>query len=137
MKINHDYLKRLLEAFESSAEPITDIEYLATTGLKYEDRDFIFHMGILHDKGFVERDDGGLGFGMTRSASREAMWAVVPLRLTANGHEFTEALRNKEVWSVVKQEFKEASLDTLWRVSRDLLEGFAKKKVETLLGIGS
>lgn len=32
MKIDHDYLKELLEAFEVSDEPVTNIERLAAQG---------------------------------------------------------------------------------------------------------
>lgn len=36
MKIDHDYLKGLLEAFEASPEPITDISSLKEAGYDYE-----------------------------------------------------------------------------------------------------
>jgi ABC-type sulfate transport system permease component len=60
-------------------------------------------------------------------------WAVLPLRLTARGHEFIEALRNKEVWVTIKRSFKEASISTLWNVSQKLIEAYTKKKIEALL----
>lgn len=59
---------------------------------------------------------------------------VVPLRLTAFGHEFLEALRNSQVWGTIKSEFKDASIGTLWRVSKDLLEAYTKRKISSLLG---
>ncbi len=36
MKIDHDYLKGLLEAFEASDEPQTDIKGLAKHGYNYD-----------------------------------------------------------------------------------------------------
>jgi hypothetical protein len=60
-------------------------------------------------------------------------WAAIPLRLTAQGHQFIEALRNKEVWATLKRDFKDASVNTLWDVSKKLLEGYTKKKIEALL----
>jgi hypothetical protein len=134
MKINHDYLKALLEAFEASPNPTTDIKSLQAAGVNYQDDQFIFHMQILEDRGLVEREDGEPGFGMVRSIDNFVSWGVVPLRLTASGHAFLEALRNKEVWATIKKDFKEASLDTLWKVSKELLEGYTKKKLGELLG---
>jgi hypothetical protein len=62
------------------------------------------------------------------------MWSAVPLRPTAQGHQFIEAIRNKELWATLKRDFKDASINTLWDVSRKLLlEGYTKKKVEGLL----
>jgi len=60
-------------------------------------------------------------------------WSVLPLRLTASGHQFIEALSNKEVWAAIKHGFKDASITTLKSVSLKLLEGYAQKKVEQLL----
>ena len=133
MKIEHDYLKALLEAFESSEIPTTDIKELDRAGVLVDEDKFIFHMQILDDKGLITRNDGDPGFGLYRSADGINSWAVVPLRLTANGHEFIEAIKNKEVWSVIKKEFKDASIDTLWKVSKDLLEGYLQKKIQGLL----
>jgi hypothetical protein len=90
-------------------------------------------MMILTDQGLIERDDGVPGFGLTKSIDGHLSWSVLPLRLTAAGHEFIEALSNKEVWAAIKRGFKEASFTTLKTVSLKLLEGYAKKKVDLLL----
>jgi hypothetical protein len=55
------------------------------------------------------------------------------LRLTASGHQFVEALSNKEVWATIKHGFKDASITTLKTVSLKLLEGYAQKKIGQLL----
>jgi hypothetical protein len=94
---------------------------------------FVFHMNILNDLGVVERDDGEPGFGLVRGVDGHMAWAVLPLRLTARGHQFIEALRNKEVWATLKRDFKDASVNTLLDVSKRLLEGYIRKKIETLL----
>jgi hypothetical protein len=53
---------------------------------------------------------------------------VLPLQLTASGHQFVEALSNKEVWAAIKHGFKDASIETLKSVSVKLLEGYAQKR---------
>ena len=62
MKIDQDYLKKLLLACQASDDPTFDIEDLKRAGLDYGDPQFEFHMKILADQGFVERDDGDSGF---------------------------------------------------------------------------
>jgi hypothetical protein len=133
MKIDHEYLKKLLEAFEASDTPTTDIQELESVGFSYQEDKFIFHLSILADQNLVQREQGH-GLGYQKGADGYVSWSVVPLRLTAFGHEFLEALRNSQVWSTIKSEFKDASIGTLLRVSKDLLEGYTKKKVITLLG---
>jgi len=44
MKIDHDYLKRLLDAFESSETPTTDLYELERKGIFYREDIFVFHM---------------------------------------------------------------------------------------------
>lgn len=134
MKIDQDYLKELLEACQASEKPTFDIEDLKARGLDYSDPRFEFHLGILNDLHFVAQDDGDPGFGLSKSVDGFASWSVLPLRLTASGHQFIEALSNKEVWSAIKHGFRDASIETLRTVALKLLDGFAKKKIDDLLG---
>ena len=133
MKIDQDYLKKLLEICQASEKPTFDIEDLKAAGFDYYDKQFEFHMMILTDQGFIEQDDGDSGFGLIKSADGYPSWAVLPLRLTAAGHQFIEALSNKEVWAAIKHGFREASITTLKSVSLKLLDGYAKKKIDELL----
>lgn len=132
MKIDREYLKGLLEAFESSDNPTTDIRELQLKGFSTQESNFLFHLQILGDQGLVQRENGG-GLGYTKGADGFVSWSVVPLRLTSQGHDFIEALRNSEVWVTIKKEFKDASLGTLLHISKELLEGYTKKKVISLL----
>jgi repressor of nif and glnA expression len=132
MKIDQIYLKGMLGAFESAEAPTTDIQELERKGFKYSEDAFIFHLGILADQGFVQREQGH-GLGYKKGAGGDISWSVVPLRLTAQGHDFIEALNNSQVWDTIKTEFKDASIGTLWKVSKGLLEGYTKKKIEALI----
>jgi len=132
MKIDQDYLKGLLEAFEAAVKPTTNIQELQQQGFNYEDDKFIFHLHILADQALVEQEHGS-GLGYTKGADGFVSWSVVPLRLTANGYDFIEALRNSKVWETIKSEFKEASIGTLLKVSKELLEGYTKKKIIALI----
>ncbi|SRY72850.1 Uncharacterised protein [Escherichia coli] len=133
MKIDHEYLKGLLDAFEASEEPHTDIKQLQLAGYDYSTDEFLFHMRLLADRQLIARTDGKYGFGFSEAADGGS-WFVIPLRLTSSGHDFLEALRNKEVWSSLKTGFKDASIGTLVDVSRRLLDGYIQKKIDDLIG---
>jgi hypothetical protein len=62
-------------------------------------------------------------------------WKSRPLRLTASGHEFTEAINRAEIWEILKDEFREASLSTLKSAATSLLVAFAKKQINKYLEI--
>lgn len=101
MKIEQEYLKGLLEAFEEANSLTTHIGALEKKGFSYQEDKFIFHLRILADQRLVESENGtGLGFSI--GAGGDISWSVVSLRLTASGHEFVEALRNSKVWKTIK-----------------------------------
>ena len=133
MKIDHEYLKNLLIAFEDSEGVETNIIELKEAGFDHNDMKFIFHMRLLDDQNLVLRTDGENGFGLYQGIDSYS-WSVMPLRLTAQGHDFIAALRQKEVWNTVRDNFKEASISTLIEVTKELAKGFAMKKVKALTG---
>jgi len=133
MYIDQDYLKGLLETCQASGKPTFDIEDLKAAGFDYGDQQFEFHMRILADQNLIELDDGDRGIGLTKGADGFLSWSVLPLRLTASGHDFTEALKNKEVWETLKSGFKNASITTLKTVALKLLESYTQKKIDEML----
>jgi len=135
MKIDQEYMRGLLAACHASEKPTFDIEDLQAAGFDYEeDPRFEFHMKILNEQGFIEQDDGDPGFGLIKSIDGHASWAVVPLRLTASGHGFIEALTNNEVWATIKTSFKDASISTLKTVATKLLEAYTVRTIGHLIG---
>jgi hypothetical protein len=61
-----------------------------------------------------------IAWSAARRCSR-GCWRAPPRQLTAQGHQFIEALRNKEMWATIKRGFKDASASTLMDVSKKLL----------------
>jgi hypothetical protein len=133
VKIDQDYLKMLLEACQASEKPTFDIDDLRTAGMDCADMRFEFHLMILTDHGFIQRDDGDPGFGLVKSIDGFPSWAVLPLRLTASGHQFIEALSNKEVWAAIKHDFQGATIATLKSVSLNLLERHSFNTVNNIV----
>jgi len=119
MKPDPDYLKQLLTAFQSAPNPTTDIQELKDAGLPFDDPRFEFHMMQLKDDGFVEcagerpiTDQTGIG--LSRSADGRAEWSVIPLRLTAKGNKFAEAMGNSEVLQTLKKSAVSASVGAIY-----------------------
>jgi hypothetical protein len=137
MKIDQDYLKELLKVCQASEMPTFDIEDLKAAGFDYNDTRFEFHMMILTDHGEIERDDGDPGFGLKKGIDGFLSWSALPLRLTASGHQFIEALSNPEVWATLNRDFKDASIATLETVSLKLLEVHSYNIVTNTTHIGT
>jgi hypothetical protein len=133
MQIDYDCLKQLLEAFAAAPRPTTDIEELKAAGLDYETDQFLFHMEILDDYRLIAQPDGDPGIGVQRSIDGYVVWGVIPLRLTAAGHEFLDGLRSKEAMAIVKASFKHASIETVKTVMKTVLEESAKAAVTVFM----
>jgi len=132
MQIDQDYLREILNTFTQSTRSFIWLEDLTRKGIEIDDK-FLFHIQILEDQQFVECLDkrSDIGYEITLGGNFE--WKSRPLRLTASGHEFTEAINRPEIWDILKQEFKDASLSTLKSAATSLLLAFAKKQVNKYL----
>lgn len=139
MKLDQQYLKDLLIAFEKTYGPDTMLSELEDNGFNRYDQNFIFHMRLLCDYELIVRVDGKPGFDHIMSNELgegvEYSWLEVPLRLTARGHDFIADLRQKEVWQAIKTNFKDEGIGTLMSVSKSLAKGFARKKIKDITGI--
>lgn len=133
MQIDYDYLKQLLEAFAGAPGPTTDIHELQERGIPINDPQFLFHMEILQDKGLIGQPDGSRGIGVVRSVDGFVSWGAIPLRLTADGHEFLDGMRNENAMAVVKRDFKAAGIDTVKTVFRTILDESAKVAVRAFM----
>jgi len=133
MKSEQEYIKGLLEAFEAARHPTIDINELKEHGYDFLEERFIFHLKIIRDLGLVEQENGGTKLGYSRGANGNISWSAIPLRLTAQGHDFIGSLRNKEVWNTIKKEFKDASIGTLCKVAKELSDAYVKTKINKLL----
>jgi hypothetical protein len=109
VKPDPDYIKRLLLAFQDAPGPTTDIREFEQQGIPYEEPRFRFHLRLLQDQEFVERDDGEPGIGL----AGDSYWSVVPLRLTASGHEFAEAMGHSKAFAAVKSSLVTSSLSIM------------------------
>ena len=133
MKIDYDYLKKLLETFESSDKAVIDYNVLKSAALTADANTFLFHLQQVEDEGCIERADKKPGLGYVFSMKGDGVtWEFVPLRMTSSGFQFLDALRNKDILNKLKTEFKDDSLKTIRAIAKQLLENYPKKKTEGL-----
>jgi hypothetical protein len=128
MKIDQEYLRQILNTFTESTRSFIWIADICDKGIEVDDK-FLFHMQILEDQKFIECLDKMSDFGYEITLGGEFKWNSRPLRLTASGHEFLEAINRPEIWDVLKAEFRDASLSTLKSVAGTLLSAFARKQL--------
>jgi hypothetical protein len=129
MRIDHDYIKRMIDIILSHPSPTFTIEDFDNGGLPYQTPEFEFHMKLFDDQGLIEQDDGDPGFGLTKGIDGYASWSVLPLRLTSRGHDFAEAVSEETVWEKVRKELPGAAMSSLVTVSVGLFQAYAKKKL--------
>ena len=132
MKIDQEYLKLMLNSFIDSPRSFIWVSDFMEKGIDMDDK-FLFHIQILEDQNFIECLDKRSDLGYSITLGGEYEWESRPLRLTAVGHEFVEAVNKSEIWAIIKEEFKDSSLSTLKSAATSLLKAFAKKQINKYL----
>lgn len=87
MEIDESYLKSILQAFELSVGPDTNILEIKKKGFPLDDKRFQFHMEILANRNLIQRVDGKSDIGIIRTRGRSE-WYCVPLKITSEGHKY-------------------------------------------------
>lgn len=115
MRIDYEYMKRLLDAIQNYDHPDFRIDLPEILPLwKNGDDDknkgkFVFHMEILEDQGFVKSSsERSPGLSFKRLNDGSIVFGAKPLRLTAEGHDFASALSKTGVLNQLKTAFKDA-----------------------------
>ncbi|MGD1335867.1 DUF2513 domain-containing protein [Vibrio harveyi] len=134
MKVDYEYLKQLLEAFEEVPKPFPLIGEISQISSSVNNQ-FAFHMGILHDQGFIQYlfSNGRSPFTPDYDDIDDFSWCDCNVRLTAQGHDFLAALRQKNIWKAVKEDLKENSIETVWKVAQAMATKLATSKLEKYL----
>ncbi|MEM5528072.1 DUF2513 domain-containing protein [Gammaproteobacteria bacterium AS21] len=142
MRIEIDYLAKILEIFleaDLAHIAITDFPNLGVDIFNDDglDEKFLFHLQIAIENGLISNRDmyvnGLKSIGITLGAGSGVSLTPIPIRLTQKGHDFANALHNKEVLKKLKSELKDAPFKTIFDGSQKLLEHFLKKKLDALL----
>lgn len=118
MTLDKDLIREILLALEADeSDPLypVDITIPGRTA-----REISYHVQLLAEAGFVKALD------------LSSTWQ--PQRLTYNGHEFLDTVRDPEVWRETKEAAKKigaSSVQLLWELGKELV----KLKAQQHLGI--
>ncbi|AVW98949.1 MULTISPECIES: DUF2513 domain-containing protein, partial [Vibrio] len=149
MKIDLDYLSKILKVFLDSANAHVNINDISGSGIAVQsetenykmDEQFLFHFQILVENRLISNRELVTGslqpLGIQFGFRGQVTLNVVELRLTQCGHDFASALNNKEVLQKLKSELKDAPFKTVFEGSQKLLQHFFKKKLDSLLEEGA
>jgi hypothetical protein len=130
MKRDMDLVREILLALEKHPTTVSNPEELR---LEAADKDELWHnFNILEDAGFITftiiRSWRGGGF------VREEYETKGPYRLTWQGHEFIDTIRDPELWSKTKagaDAVKSWSTETL----KEIGKGLIKRQIEEYTGV--
>jgi len=132
MRIDQEYLKSLLKCFVEADTAYINADIISST-LEIEiNEKLLFHLEILNDKGLVRRDGDNAGIGMQLDSIGNVYYSVVPLRLSADGYEFYDAISKPEIWKKLRANFENAALDTLMTAGKELLKEAIKQSVSAI-----
>jgi hypothetical protein len=142
MKIDLSYFKKLLGVFIDANDAHININDFKGAGITIEENDkydqsFLFHIQIALENKLISNinfesnnlKNIGLDFGVTNNP----FIINKPIRLTQNGHDFANALNNKEILLRLKTELKDAPFKVIFEGSQKLLQHFFEKKIDNLI----
>ncbi len=118
MRIDVDYLKTVLDKFVDNEKEYLNTEALQS--LMNEDIEkFSFHWDILKDKQCIVLQNGNLP-NTIQGNSKLVKHSYV--RLSDEGNNFYEALKDNEFRNKIKKDFKNISTETLGRLAKNFLD---------------
>lgn len=128
MKLDHDYLRLLLEAFDSSEFADITLSAIRDKGFVV-DENLIFHLRLLRDDGLIEPLDlRNRDLGYSKNLNGYVCLSPVPLRMTRLGYEFLRGLQQPVVLEKLKG-LGDVSLGVATEVSKQFLIALALKSV--------
>jgi hypothetical protein len=77
------------------------------------------HLGLLEQRRLIE----------VKFKSGAGAWSMI--KLTWDGHEFIEAVRDKEIWNRTKELSKKgglATIEAVWKMATEVAKGYVKQR---------
>jgi len=115
MKLNKELIREILLEVESTEDPLS----LKTLNLPgHTDEEISYHICLLAEAGFLKAHDLTTLNGFNWSATR----------LTYEGHEFLDTIRDNEIWRKTKEIAKIAGISSI-NALFEIGKGFVKQKL--------
>ncbi|GIU50272.1 DUF2513 domain-containing protein [Shewanella sp. KT0246] len=109
MRINYDYIEVMLNRALDHPDAQFDLNLFNDLwNEESKEAEFFFHLEILDDLNVIENTIDSSGLGFRRCGDGQYIISIVPLRLTAHGHDFAAALTKAGVLETLKTTFKDA-----------------------------
>lgn len=121
MKRDMSLIRKILEAYEERDDFVTKVTPVIEG---YTHAQVCYHIKLMGEYGLLEVSDW--------SSNTELDW--VASSLTAYGHDFLDMIRQETIWETIQSEFKDASLETVISVAKQMAENWAKRKLENIFG---
>lgn len=96
MQIDVETLKLVTAAFLESERPFVTWSKIAAAVPDTSEEVLAWYLDLLHDDGFLVRNDGEFGIGVQRDDQDNVYPSEVPLRLTSQGMNFASNLHRPE-----------------------------------------
>jgi hypothetical protein len=130
MRISYEYVAEILSGFLEAPEPHINWSTFESK-MREDEKLFFFHIFILRDKGLIvgASDPRNIGVEFNGNANLYETW-MAPIRLTATGHDFADALSKPSIKEVIVDKFKDEGISAVLGIARSL----AEKHAEKLLG---
>ena len=122
MKIDVDYLKSILDKFIESKNQYINTQIFNSLLCDEYIEKFSFHWDILLDKNLILFSNGNLAKFIKRDSQGNITINHQAVRLNDFGYKFYEALKEKEFLNKIKSNFKNISMDTLFKIANKFLE---------------
>lgn len=138
MRIDIEYIKYFLDAVLEHNEPDfrIDIEKLKPLWLNDDEKlnKLVFHMEIMEDQHLIESSINTSGIGFQRVGGGGGFsFSIIPLRLTAQGHQFAADLSKPGVVEKLATTFKDAGPTETVKVVFALGKNFIDRQLKDLL----
>ena len=136
MRVDIQYIKNLLDTILDHDQPDFKINHKDIKPLWENDEKLhvlVFHMEILEDQGLIENTINSSGIGFRRMGNGSFTVASVPLRLTAQGHQFASDLSKPGVIEALKESFRDSGPGETIKVVFALGKKALENKLEGLL----
>lgn len=136
MKIDIQYIKSFLDVVLESEHPDFEINHPKIKPLWLNDDKLnvlVFHMEILADQGLIESPTTIEGIGFRRMSQGRFIVNVIPLRLTADGHQFASDLSKPGVLEQLTTSFKDLGPAETVKLSFKLGAKALENKLKSLI----
>ncbi len=125
MKLDYDFIKQILLTMEDyDKHEIENFELMKYLNVPKENEDkFVGHILILGDNGFIDSNNLKHPYGFARM-SRGDIYQIIndKYRITAQGYEFLDILKNDTVLNKIKN----FAIKNAWEIGKQLIIESAK-----------